>query len=161
MNQTGSLVERPIFLYGTLQALPLLAWALTGDSRNTSTVSPLLMNARLVGGYARFTVLGKDYPALIKHHDSSPVDGLLLFPLTMSQRTKLDDFEGGAYKAARIKAIIAETEEVVDADVYLWNGEPDEVSKDPWDLAAFIKDRLEDWIDIFCGMELVGDEEEQ
>lgn len=35
----------------------------------------------------------------------------------------------------------------------LWNGPPDEVSEDPWDLATFVRDRLEDWIELFAGME--------
>jgi hypothetical protein len=39
--------------------------------------------------------------------------------------------------------------------VYLWNGEMDGVSEDPWDLEVFIKERLQDWIDLFDGMELL------
>ena len=57
--------------------MPLLAWALTGDSRKTDVVAPLVKPAELKG-YARLSLLGKDYPALIKHKETSIVDGLLL-----------------------------------------------------------------------------------
>ena len=48
--------------------------------------------------------------------------------------------------------------EEVEADIYIWDGDMDDISLEPWDLEAFIKDRLDDWIDLFEGMELVGDE---
>jgi hypothetical protein len=34
----------------------------------------------------------------------------------------------------------------------------DDISPEPWDLEVFVKDRLDDWIDLFEGMEPVGDE---
>ena len=71
--------------------MPLLAWVLTGDSRKTDVVVPLVKPAELKD-YARFSLLGKDYPALIEHDETSIVDGLLLCPQDMSQRKKLDDF---------------------------------------------------------------------
>lgn len=76
--------------------MPLLAWALTGDSHKIDTVTPLVKPAQLKG-YARLSLLGKDYPAVIKHEDSSVVDGLLLCAQNKSQRRKLDDFEGETY----------------------------------------------------------------
>lgn len=48
--------------------------------------------------------------------------------------------------------------QMVDADLYLWNGERNAVSMDHWDLDTFIQERLDDWIELFSGMELVGDE---
>ena len=38
------------------------AWALTGDSRKTDVVTPLVKPAELKG-FARFSLLGKDYHA--------------------------------------------------------------------------------------------------
>lgn len=138
--------------------MPLLAWALTGDSRKTDVVAPLVKPAELKG-YARFSLLGKDYPAVIKHDEASIVDGLLLCPQDRSQRRKLDDFEGEAYAVAPVQvAVVGEDGRMVDADIYLWNGERDAVSVDRWDLAAFIRERLDDWIELFAGMELVGDD---
>lgn len=137
--------------------MPLLAWALTGDSRKTDVVAPLVKPAELKG-YARFSLLGKDYPALIKHGETSSVDGLLLCPQDESQRKKLDDFEGEAYMVTPVQVTVVGEDQVVDADIYLWNGERDAVSGDRWDLDTFIRERLDDWIELFAGMELAGDD---
>ncbi len=115
--------------------MPLLAWALTGDSRKTDVVAPLVKPAQLKG-YARFSLLGKDYPALIKHDKTSIVDGLLLCPQDKSQRKKLDDFEGETYVVTPVQVtVVGEEDQVVDADIYLWNGARDAVSADHWDLS--------------------------
>ena len=136
--------------------MPLLAWALTGDSRKTDAVAPLVKPAELKG-YARFSLLGKDYPALIKQDKTSIVNGLLLFPKDKSQRKRLDDFEGEAYILTQVQVTIVGESQMVDADIYLWNDRRDAVSADGWDLDTFIQERLDDWIELFAGMELVGD----
>ncbi|RTE71757.1 hypothetical protein BHE90_013831 [Fusarium euwallaceae] len=146
---------RPLFVYGTLRALPLLAWTLTGDASNINTVAPLARPAK-VHGYARYTIKNRDYPAIIKHTDeTSTVDGYLLTLQTTSQRKKLDDFEGETY---RVTAVAVELEDgsIVDADMYVWDGDMEDVSTEPWELDTFVKERLEDWIDLFEGMEMVG-----
>jgi hypothetical protein len=136
----------------------LLAWALTGDSRKTNVVAPLVKPAELKG-YARFSLLGKDYPALIKHNETSIADGLLLCPQDKSQRKKLDDFEGEAYMVTPVQVtVVGEEGQMVEAVIYLWNSECDAVSVDHWDLETFIWERLDDWIELFAGMELVGDD---
>jgi gamma-glutamylcyclotransferase (GGCT)/AIG2-like uncharacterized protein YtfP len=145
-------MPQPLFLYGTLRAMPLLAWAITGDSRKTDVVAHLVKPAELKG-YARFSLLGKDYPALIKHDETSIVDGLLFCP------QELDDFEGEAYVVTPAQVtIVGEEGKMVDADVYLWKGEREAVSAACWDLDTFIRERLDDWIELFAGMELVGDD---
>ncbi|KIM36018.1 hypothetical protein M413DRAFT_449462 [Hebeloma cylindrosporum] len=151
---------RPLFLYGTLRALPLLAWALTGDHRKHDQIIPLTEAATLPG-FSRLSIIGKDYPALVRE-PSSTTDGLLFRPQTRSQRRKLDDFEGESYEVTPVTVIVEKhgMQERVDADVYLWNGDA-ELSSLPWDLEVFKRDRLEDWLDIFSGMELVGGDEEQ
>ncbi|KAK0238426.1 hypothetical protein EDD85DRAFT_1000781 [Armillaria nabsnona] len=142
---------RPLFLYRTLRAMPLLAWALTGDSRKTDVVVPLVKPA-LLKGYARFSLLAQR---------NVIVDGLLLCPQNKSQRRKLDDFEGEAYTVTPVQvAVVGEERQMVEADIYLWNGERDAVSADSWDLDTFIKERLDDWIELFGGMQLVGDDED-
>lgn len=100
---------RPLFIYGTLCAKPLLAWAITGNSENIEQVSCLMKPAR-VFGYKRVAVHHYDYPAVIKD-DESFVDGFILQPRTTSQRRKLDDFEGEAYRPV---AVIAHLTRVVD-----------------------------------------------
>jgi len=137
--------------------MPLLAWALVGDSRRTEIVKPLVKPAHLKG-FACFFLTGRDYPAILKHDENSVVNGLLFLPQNTSQRKKLDVFEGDGYVATQVQVNIAEEDRVIDADVYLFNGSNDEVSADPWDLDWFIQERLEDWIEIFAGMRLIGDE---
>ncbi|KAL4722098.1 hypothetical protein ACLX1H_010868 [Fusarium chlamydosporum] len=131
--------------------MPLLAWDLTGDACNTSTVTKLSRPAR-VHGYARFAVRHYDYPAIVKH-ESGEVDGNLIVLETQSQRRKLDDFEGESYQVTAVKATLKDGS-VVDADLYLWDDDPEKVSDEPWDLREFVKERLEDWLDLFQGMEL-------
>lgn len=151
---------RPLFIYGTLCAMPLLAWALTGEASNATTITKLTRRAR-VHGYARYSLHNRDYPAVIKQNGSS-VDGYLVTLETASQRRKLDDFEGETYRVTPVLVEVLDTDgnpcETVAADMYLWNGESELVSTEPWELAAFIEQRLNDWIDLFEGMELTGAE---
>ncbi|OIW32394.1 hypothetical protein CONLIGDRAFT_630068 [Coniochaeta ligniaria NRRL 30616] len=77
---------RPLFVYGTLCAKPLLASILTGDCDNIEAISKLMQPAR-VSGYKRFA-------AVVVATPDSSVDGYLLTLETRSQRSKLDNFEG-------------------------------------------------------------------
>ncbi|EPE05632.1 aig2 family protein [Ophiostoma piceae UAMH 11346] len=154
-----STAPRPLFIYGTLCAKPLLAWAMTGSAENVSQVEPLLQPAKVVG-YKRVAVLGCDYPAVIQD-EKSVVEGYFLRPRTTSERKKLDDFEGEVYKPVVVAVEIqtASTLEHATADMYVWDSDMDKLSAEPWDLQEFIKTRLDDWIDLFDGMEMVGDDE--
>lgn len=51
------------------------------------------------------------------------------------------------------------TGKTVEADIFVWNGPPDVLSSEPWDLDTFVAERLEDWIDLFAGVELVGSDD--
>jgi gamma-glutamylcyclotransferase (GGCT)/AIG2-like uncharacterized protein YtfP len=149
--------SRPLFLYGTLRALPLLAWVVTGNSEKVDEVTPLIRSPAILKGYTRLSLVGKDYPALVKRPDSE-VDGLLFVPKARSQRVKLDHFEGETYRVTPVQVDLRST--LVDADAYVWIGDEQALSNTPWDLQLFIKERLEDWLDCFAGMEMVGDDEE-
>ncbi|KAG5770511.1 hypothetical protein H9Q72_002676 [Fusarium xylarioides] len=148
---------RPLFVYGTLRARPLLAWALTGDATNTELISALARLAK-VHGYARYTVRSRDYPAVVKR-DGHEVDGDLLVLETKSQRKKLDDFEGEAYTPMSVDVVL-EDGNIVEADIYVWTGDQAALTDEPWELNTFVKERLEDWLDLFEGMEMVGDDED-
>ncbi|KAI1119772.1 AIG2-like protein [Nemania abortiva] len=157
---------RPLFIYGTLRALPLLAWALTGDASNISAVSKLVQPA-IIHGYARFSLRNCDYPAVVKHKPQSSVDGYLLILGTTSQRKKLDDFEGETYRLKSVAVTVLDCDgdshkqkEQIEADIYVWAGDTDALIDTPWELESFEKERLQDWLDLFEGMELVGDDEE-
>ncbi|KAF8556510.1 hypothetical protein OG21DRAFT_1408938, partial [Imleria badia] len=148
-----------VLLYGTLSAISLLAWALTGDATKTDLVRNITRGAH-VNGYARYTVVGKDYPAVVKNDDDDAcVDGLLLIPQNRSQRAKLDDFEGEEYKVVLVAVTVTDDqgrEERVDAEMYVWDGDPEDISKERWDLKTFERERLDGWLELFGGMELVG-----
>ncbi|KAK0651413.1 hypothetical protein B0T16DRAFT_403875 [Cercophora newfieldiana] len=151
---------RPLFIYGTLRALPLLAWAITGDESQVDAISGMLRKGR-VQGYKRCSVRHCDYPAAIKD-DNCEIDGYLLLLETTSQRRKLDNFEGETYMVTPVAVSVENHEggETIDADMYVWNRDNDALSSEPWDLEWFIKERLEDWLDLFRDMELVDEEEE-
>ncbi|KAJ7129140.1 hypothetical protein C8R44DRAFT_732160 [Mycena epipterygia] len=155
---------RPVFIYGTLRAMPLLAWALTGDSTKIETVQPLAQPAT-VKGYARFSIHHSDYPAVVRDTPTSLVDGLLLRFQTSLQRQKLDDFEGEVYKPTQVEVCVENENgdvggaqmQVVDADMYVWDGDLDAIDRDtPWELDQFIQERLDDWLELFAPMELTG-----
>ncbi|KAH7248638.1 AIG2-like family-domain-containing protein [Fusarium redolens] len=148
---------RPLFIYGTLRARPLLAWALTGHATNTKPISAHAHPA-IVRGYARYTVQSQDYPAVVKK-DGHEVDGYLLILETKSQRKKLDDFEGEIYTSTSVDVVL-EDGSVVNSDMYVWAGDEDALSDEPWELDTFVRDRLEDWIDLFEGMEMIGEDED-
>ena len=171
---------RPLFLYGALRALPLLAWAVTGDPAKVDVVKPLVQAARIRGTeYARFALHGRDYPAVVKieHVDASAqvhvVDRLLFRPHNWAQRKKMDDFEAEAYQAVQVDVEVASARtaiidsdskgvgsdmEIVRADMYVWNAAPDDVSEEEWDFEAFVRERLDDWLELFGGMKLVGED---
>ncbi|RKK87451.1 hypothetical protein BFJ68_g3214 [Fusarium oxysporum] len=148
---------RPLFIYGSLRARPLLAWALTGDAANTEPISAFASSAT-VRGYARYTVRSRDYPAVIKK-DGHEVDGDLLILETKSLRKKLDDFEGEIYTPTSVDVVL-EDGNIVEADMYVWAEDEDMSTDEPWELDTFVKERLEDWLDLFEGMEMIGDDED-
>ncbi|KAG9258053.1 uncharacterized protein F5Z01DRAFT_644984 [Emericellopsis atlantica] len=75
-------VPRPVFIYGTLCAKPLLAWALTGSAAHVDQITVLISPAKALN-VARYSVHGCDYPAAIKKQGSY-VTGYLLQPQTLS-----------------------------------------------------------------------------
>ena len=154
---------RPLFIYGTLCATKLLAWALTGDASNTGRVATLAHPAR-VSNYKRFAVKHCDYPAVVKCAGDSTVYGYLIQLETQSQRTKLDNFEGETYIPVSVSASLLNADgepngQIVDADMYVWDGEDSALSYEPWSLDYFVEERLDDWLDPFEGVELVGEDE--
>ncbi|KAI9152007.1 hypothetical protein HJFPF1_09226 [Paramyrothecium foliicola] len=119
---------KPLFIYGTLSALPMLAWALTGDSTKTTLVAPLVRRAGVksyMGSVIAFGDRAADYPAVIPDAQSD-VEALLLSLETPSQRRKLDDFEGYSFEAVSVSVDVLDGQgqpcEVIKAGMYLWKG---------------------------------------
>jgi len=68
-------------------------------------VLPLTGPAKLLC-FAHFSIIGIDYPALVRHEPSSTIDGVILRPRTYSQRQKLDNFEGELYAVSPVTIIV-------------------------------------------------------
>jgi hypothetical protein len=147
----GTQETRPLFLYGTLLAPRLLSWLLTGDQNNELTLASHLQPATLFG-FVRRAVRDKDYGALVKSCLTDLVQGLLFAPRDIDDRRKLYNFEGEQYRMENV-VVINETGEKLDAIAFLWAGPECELTKTEWDIDEFMKDRLEDWLDLFDGME--------
>lgn len=148
---------RPIFVYGTLMAAPLLSWVLLGDSSKLDEILARRKPGRITG-FTRHSVLHSDYPALVlstKSESISTVDGFVVFPRDASEWKKLDAFEGDAYIRTSVIVDVGGGHGV-EADTYVWGGERSLLGGEDWNFEWFESQRLEDWLDIFCGMELVG-----
>lgn len=145
---------RPIFVYGTLMAAPLLAWVLTGDASKTDEVLAQRKLGRITG-FSRHIVLGSDYPALLPTSDTeAAVEGFVVFPRNISERSKLDTFEGDAY--IRTPVAVDVGGETVEADTYVWMKDRSELGDEDWNFTFFESERLDDWLELFRGMELIA-----
>lgn len=166
-ERTSPTASLKVFIYGTVCAMPLLAWILTGDGRNAENIEMVKSMCRpaRVQGFIRRSVNGSDHPAVIRAVEDNldEVDGFVITLRNASQRRKLDDFEGETYRPIRVTAEVKsidghryESEEVV--DMYIWDGDMAVVSPDPWCLDKFIQQRLEDWLVLFEGIKMTGEE---
>lgn len=69
----------------------------------------------------------------------------------------MDDFEGEIYRRECVQVYLTQSNTTVAADVYLWADEMGNLEEDKeWSFSYFEKNRLEDWLDLFDGMEMVG-----
>lgn len=145
-----------IFVYGTLMAESLLSWLLTGSSQNHSAILSLRQPA-ILKNYRRVPVKHGDYPAVIKSSISDQVDGFLVIPTSASQWKKMDDFEGEIYRRECVEVYLTQSNTTVAANVYVWADELEKLEENKeWDFSYFEKNRLQDWLDLFDGMEMVG-----
>jgi gamma-glutamylcyclotransferase (GGCT)/AIG2-like uncharacterized protein YtfP len=144
----------PIFVYGTLMAAPLLAWALKGDSSKAGHVLSQRKPGTILG-FERRRIHHCDYPALVRSNDTRAVDGYVIFPATLSEWKKLDDFEGDSYKRTPVVVHMVDGCKL-DALAYVWNGEADALTDEDWNFEYFESERLDTWLELFGGMELVG-----
>jgi len=143
--------SQPLFLYGTLMAKPLLAWLLSGEATNIDIVEQNTEKA-VLHGYLRRNVAGKDYPALIKGDKNDQVDGILFTPRNINDRRKLHNFEGEQYKLETVH-VVSEPGMECEAFAFVWDGEREELEDREWSFAEFENKRLQDWLDLFDGVE--------
>ncbi|KAG1805989.1 AIG2-like family-domain-containing protein [Suillus subaureus] len=144
----------PIFVYGTLMAAPLLAWAIKGDSSKAGDV----LSQRKPGtitGFERRRVYRRDYPALIRGNDNCTVDGYVIFPASLSEWKKLDNYEGSSYERTPVVVDMLDGSKL-DAFAYVWKGGTDALAEEDWDFEYFETERLDAWLKRFGGMVLIG-----
>ena len=146
-----------IFVYGTLMAEEFLSWLLTGTSDNYKSVIAIRQPAVLTH-YRRIAVNNGDYPALILGSEFDRVEGFLIVPSSKSQWKKIDDFEGESYCRHCVHVHLPQAGKTTPAHVYLWQENMDKLLpyKD-WSFQYFRENRLQDWLDLFDGMEMVGE----
>ena len=156
-DNSAGLEPQGIFVYGTLMAAEFLSWLLTGSSENHKAIISLRQPATLTH-YRRVAVNHGDYPALIPGDMSDKVDGFLIVPASKSQWKKMDDFEGESYRRHCVQVHLPEEDRTVPAHVYVWHGNMDMLLPyKEWSFSYFREERLQDWLDLFDGMEMVGE----
>jgi hypothetical protein len=104
-------------------------------------------------GFIRRRVHGRDYPVLIgcndTCNDTCNVDGYVIFPASLSEWKKSDNFGGSSYKRIPRKQAFA----------YVWKGGAGALAED-WDFEYRETKRLYAWLERFGGfhrgMVLVG-----
>ena len=69
----------------------------------------------------------------------------------------MDDFEGEIYRRECVQVHLTQSNTTVAANVYLWADEMEKLEENKeWSFSYFEKNRLEDWLDLFDGMEMIG-----
>jgi gamma-glutamylcyclotransferase (GGCT)/AIG2-like uncharacterized protein YtfP len=124
-----------LYAYGTLQNRAVIA---------------LIVGRELVGhparlaGYARYRVIDRVYPAIVAA-PASEVDGVLYSDVDEREVERLDLYEGDLYE--RLELPVRVGDRVVIAHCYVLRSEHGHrLSSEPWDLAAFERDHLANYL---------------
>lgn len=98
-----------------------------------------------------------DCSAVIKGSVSDQVDGFLVIPALASQWKKMDDFEGEIYRRECVQVYLTQSDTTVAANLYHWADEMEKLEENKdWSFSHFEINRLQDWLDLFDGMKMVG-----
>ncbi|CAG1964828.1 unnamed protein product [Fusarium graminearum] len=134
-------VSYPFFVYGTLRALPLLAHALTGDSKNTLTVTANMVVSR-VHHYSRWGIENHDFAGAIEDPYGS-MDGLLLY-LSQAHRYRLESLRGPLFATKHV-TVTLQSDMNVGADMWVFRGPSELLSNKPWSFDNFFHNVLSTW----------------
>jgi gamma-glutamylcyclotransferase (GGCT)/AIG2-like uncharacterized protein YtfP len=97
-------------------------------------------------GYARFRVRGRVYPAIVEAAGGE-VHGVLYPGLLAAELDQLDFYEGELYERREVAVWEGSLEHR--AATYVLRPEfRHELSDEAWELAAFVRDHLDEYIDI-------------
>ena len=123
-----------LFCYGSLEFADVMR-AVTGRS--------FAGEPALLEGYARYRVRDADYPGLVPEPGAS-TEGTLFGALDAKALTALDRFEGALYERRTLDVCRLRASDTAAAQVYVVReAHRHTLSREPWDKAAFARDRLE------------------
>ncbi|KAK9377809.1 uncharacterized protein V1513DRAFT_422356 [Lipomyces chichibuensis] len=113
---------------------------------NFPAESPISLHRAVLENYSRFALIDESYPALIPSLNSS-VKGILVRNLSVEQVSRLDEFEGDEYERRTVIVNVEDTEEVVEAQCYIWVDDLKRLSDCDWDFKEFMQKRFKQWIE--------------
>jgi gamma-glutamylcyclotransferase (GGCT)/AIG2-like uncharacterized protein YtfP len=83
------------------------------------------------------------------------VDGYVVFPASLSEWKKLDNYEGSSYERTPVVVDMVDGSKL-DAVTYVWKGEAEALAEEDWAFEYFETERLGAWLKRFGGMVLAG-----
>ncbi len=114
-----------LFTYGTL--MHPLVWEKIGNANCTQIPASLRH-------YSVRRLKGVQYPGLITDLNGQ-AEGILYFNLNATELQRLDQFEGTEYQ--RIAVDVHGNNELIQAYTYLYTGDRNRITADPWKLEDF------------------------
>ena len=106
----------------------------------------------ILRGYARFMVKGASYPGIIPA-TNAVTEGIIYFDVDELSLERLDIFEGDLYQRTPIRA---ETQggKILNVETYVIKPEHrDYLSLQKWDVAEFIQNSLEAFLETYSGFQ--------
>ncbi|KAK9462689.1 uncharacterized protein V1516DRAFT_694750 [Lipomyces oligophaga] len=124
----------------------VLSRVLYGATSLPST-STLKLTPATLAGYTRSSLSDESYPAIIASSEDSEVTGILVQNITWAQLVTLDKFEGDEYERKTVVVKLDGSNEVVEAQCYVWVDDIARLTGVDWDFSDFMKKRFSNWIE--------------
>jgi gamma-glutamylcyclotransferase (GGCT)/AIG2-like uncharacterized protein YtfP len=100
--------------------------------------------AARLGGYARYRIKDRVYPAIVESAGGD-VPGVLYPDLDAAELDRLDRYEGALYERREVSVWVGSV--ATPAATYVLRPEfRHRLSDEPWDLAAFLRDHLDEYL---------------
>lgn len=132
---------------------PLPAWLIAG----TSSQNKLVEERRVKGyleGYVRRAVLGVDFPAITKGDEDDKVKGFIFYPRNGDDLHRIDVFEGDLYREEKV-TVVTSGHVPVEATCTFGTVTKKGLGDTDWSFEEYESTRLEDWLDLMEGMEII------
>ena len=124
-----------LYVYGTLQ-VPAIIQQIVGRALRGQPAA--------LEGYARYRVQARVYPAIVEHVGGR-VEGLVYGGLSSTELEQLDLYEGELYERRVVD--VWKGGVVIQAHAYVLRASQHHLlSRDAWDLDAFARDHLKDYL---------------